>query len=159
MCSVNKRVCEKESKPTPLKYFTPGCLIEKAGFLSEDVCRVSCPLPTLPHCPQCWTLIRLPSDSLIVTLLLFPSFFPPCSSIHAISPPISQWPPCIFHFAFPKNLNTHTLTQFLNTPWTYFSLFSCTIIWKFIYPPVHSFIKSPVICMVMGWNCMIISNC
>ncbi len=66
----------KESKPTPLKYLTPGCLIEKTGFLSEDVCRVSCPLPTLPHCPQCWTLIRLPSDSLIVTLLLFPSFFP-----------------------------------------------------------------------------------
>lgn len=75
--SVNKRVCVKESKPTPLKYLTPGCLIEKAGFLSEDVCRVSCPLPTLPHCPQCWTLVRLPSDSLIVTLLLFPSLYPP----------------------------------------------------------------------------------
>ncbi len=155
MCSVNKRVCVKESKPKPLKYLTPGCLIEKAGFLSEDVCSVSCPLPTLPHCPQCWTLIRLPSDTLIVTLSILLS---PCSSIHATSPLISQWPPCIFRFAFPKHLNTHTLTQFLKIPWIYFSLFSCTVIWKFIYPSVHSFVKLLVICMVMGWNCMIISN-
>lgn len=158
MCSVNKRVCVKESKPKPLKYLTPGCLIEKAGFLSEDVCSVSCPLLTLPHCPQCWTLIRLPSDTLIVTLLLFPSFYPTAHTSTLLLHPFLNGPLASSVLHSP-NTQTHTLTQFLKIPWIYFSLFSHNVyIWKFIYPSVHSYVKPLVICMVMRSFVIIITK-
>lgn len=114
------------------------------------------PLPTLPHYPQCWTLIRLPSDTLIVTLLLFPSFYPPAHLSTLLLHPFLNG---LLASSALHSPNTHTLTQFLKIPWIYFSLFSRTVYGNSsIHPSVHSFVKPLVICMVMGWNCMIISN-